>query len=438
MKSKLKKILAVLLSVTAMSLTFAACGGNKDDGTCDHFYKIADGKCMYCGEEHPHEWNKGVCTGCYYSCQHTKHNAITLLCNVCGVERFHDYRSENGGKCTMCDETSSYEHYAVPQEYRAKCAQGGTVVRVEYETETYAYNEYVADKNITPEYESTMKKDMYVYLPYGYTEEKQYDVLYLIHGSTGSQSMWFGRNEYRGGNMYNIEILDNLIAKGEMKETIVVTPTYYFMYEGETENNMRQRNEAAETRGMGYNSKYFTGSFYKELKNVIIPVIETQYSTYAGCLGKEVSEVTAEDFIGSRHHRAMAGLSLGSTTTWESGLRNSTDYIASFGCFSGAPETPPGNNSKTPQTTASEIIADLNEKFAGYNIDFLYTATGSDEVGMGNLTKIVDGVSAALIADNTWFTAENTVYINKLDKHHDFENWYIDLYNVMKYCFFKS
>ena len=433
-----RKVLALLLVLLLTATVLVACTGNKD-GDCDHFYKIADGKCMYCGEEHPHEWKDGKCSGCGYVCKHSSHNSTTLLCDVCGKERFHDYRSDNGGKCTMCNETSSYEHYAVPAEYRSVCAQAGKIVRVEYTTETYAYNEYVADNNKTPEYPSTMKKDMYVYLPYGYTETKQYDVLYLIHGSTGSQSMWFGRNEYRGANMYTVQILDNLIAKGEMKETIVVTPTYYFMYEGEAEDNRRQRDEAAETRGMGYNSKYFVNSFYKELKEVIIPTIETQFSTFANCLGKDVSEVVADDFITSRHHRAMAGLSLGSTTTWESGLRNSTDYIASFGCFSGAPETPPGNNSKTPQVTASEIISALDTKFAGYNIDFLYTATGSDEVGMGNLTKIVDGVTAALIADSSnWFTANNTVYINKLDKHHDFDNWYIDLYNVMKYCFFKS
>ena len=428
---KIKQIAAVLLSAAALTITFAACGSN-NESTCDHFYKISDGKCIYCGEEHPHEWNDGKCIDCGYVCVHSTHNPVTMLCDNCGKERFHDYRSDNGGKCTMCNETSSYEHYAIPEEYRKSCEHKGTIEKVIYSTYSYTYDKLKGN----PEGTTAIEKDMYVYLPYGYTAGKKYNVLYLFHGSTGSQSAWFGLNGYKSSPVQTIipTIIDNLIYKRDMAETIIVTPTYYPIIANTDKNPLGSEDE--ETMGLGYGEYQFTVDFYKELKNAIIPTVETKYSTYADCYGKTVEETVAEDFTSSRRHRAMAGLSMGSITTWESGLLQSTDYISTFGCYAAAITTVQNTGiNNTPEETTEYIVDKLNEKFSGYTIDFLYSGTGTAE----SHDPYQKGLIKALINDDSdWFTAENTVHISKLDKVHNYEAWTIDLYNSLKYCFFKN
>ena len=62
----------------------------------------------------------------------------------------------------------------------------------------------------------------YVYTPAGYEEhlEKRYPVLYLQHGGGENEVGWIWQ-----GKLANIA--DNLIAKGQMKEMIVVMNTGY-------------------------------------------------------------------------------------------------------------------------------------------------------------------------------------------------------------------
>ena len=56
-----------------------------------------------------------------------------------------------------------------------------------------------------------------VYRPYGYTQEKKYPVIYLLHGLNGSEYAWLGLGRAA-------QILDNLIAQGEIPPVIAVMP----------------------------------------------------------------------------------------------------------------------------------------------------------------------------------------------------------------------
>ena len=407
------------------SLTNGWTANDSADG-CEHLYRVLSGKCVKCNTAHVHSFTEITCNGCYYVCTHETHNSQTMLCNVCGVEIFHDYRSDNGGKCTMCSETSSYEHYAVPEKYRATRAEAGTVVNIEYDTIAYAYDE----ANNNPEGTTTVTKDLNVYLPYGYTTEKKYNVIYLLHGSTGSQNMWFGLKDYSNLGYYTTQMLDNLHYYGEMEDTIIVAMTFYYTQSSKV-GVTAGYGEDAQTMGLGYPNMLFVQNFHKELRGTIVPLIETRYSTYSNQCGKSLEEYSEEAVIASRSHRAMAGLSMGSMTTWNAGLLRCTDYFANFGCFSAAPSPDPD---KTANDQAASIIATLNEKFADYSIDFFYSGTGTAEshIYQGQLTN-------ALVAQNSrWFTSANTAYVNKLNKAHDYWNWIIDLYNVCKFCFFKT
>ena len=77
-------------------------------------------------------------------------------------------------------------------------------------------------------------------------------------------------------------MLDHMIMNGDIEPMIVVTPTF---------------------------NKCEAATFYKELRQSVIPFVEGKYSTYA----KSTSEA---DLIASRMHRAYGGFSMGSLSAW--------------------------------------------------------------------------------------------------------------------------
>ena len=114
----------------------------------------------------------------------------------------------------------------------------------------------------------------YVYTPAGYEEhlEKRYPVLYLQHGGGENEVGWIWQ-----GKLANIA--DNLIAKGQMKEMIVVMNTgYAFPENGEYHHSM--------------------SAFLQELPESCVPYIDSRYRT-----------------IADKDYRALAGLSMGGMQT---------------------------------------------------------------------------------------------------------------------------
>ena len=98
----------------------------------------------------------------------------------------------------------------VPNQYFSEATEQGQVVRIEYESKDYTRDDRPATR-----------KPAYVYLPYGYDESRQYDVVYLMHGWTGTAEETF---ETLGGAQKNI--LDWMIQQGDCKPVIVVSPTW--------------------------------------------------------------------------------------------------------------------------------------------------------------------------------------------------------------------
>ena len=138
------------------------------------------------------------------------------------------------------------ELWAVPAKYdEEEPKQAGTVEEIVYDTKAYATDERI------------VKKTAYVYLPYGYSKDKQYNILYLMHGTGDDEKYWLKTNPY------NKTMLDNMIADGDIEPLIVVTPTFYV--EDDCADDLDQ----------------LTYSFAKELRNDLMPEIESSYSTYA-------------------------------------------------------------------------------------------------------------------------------------------------------------
>lgn len=141
-------------------------------------------------------------------------------------------------------------------------------------------------------------KKCIVYLPAGYDQddpETRYNVLYLLHGVGGNRFEWLNGGGQVGGNYVICNILDNLIANGEIDPVIVVFP------EGRSAHNWTDTSfNAAGTNLLGF---YY---FDYELRYDLIPFIESTYNTYA-----DISDISPEGIERNRKHRAIAGLSMG-------------------------------------------------------------------------------------------------------------------------------
>lgn len=189
---------------------------------------------------------------------------LILVLAFLGLWGYSTYRAKNRRG------PAQREIWAVPKQWDSLSdAPQGTIEEVFYQTHAYA-----TDKR-------DVMKSALVYLPAGYDENKQYNILYLLHGSGDDQYYWLRTHEY------NKIMLDNMIAAGEIEPLIVVTPTFY------CEDDCTESVAALE--GLTY-------AFRDELRNDLMPAVESKYSTYAG---------TADEagFTQSREHRAFAGLS---------------------------------------------------------------------------------------------------------------------------------
>ena len=153
-------------------------------------------------------------------------------------------------------------------------------------------------------------RKMQVYTPPGYSNEKKYPVLYLLHGIGGDETEWqrFAQPDV---------LLDSLIADGKAEPMIVVMP-----------NGRAQKNDRA--GGNVFAAAPAFAVFERDLLEDVIPAIESRYSVAA-----------------DRDHRALAGLSMGGGQSLNFGLT----HLESFGWIGGFSSAP---NTKKP----AELVPD--------------------------------------------------------------------------------
>ena len=271
------------------------------------------------------------------------------------------------------------ELWAVPAKYdEEEPKQAGTVEEIVYDTKAYATDERI------------VKKTAYVYLPYGYSKDKQYNILYLMHGTGDDEKYWLKTNPY------NKTMLDNMIADRDIEPLIVVTPTFYV--EDDCADDLDQ----------------LTYSFAKELRNDLMPEIESAYSTYA-------KSADDKGFFQSRDHRAFAGLSRGAVTMYHSALCQSLDYFSWFGAFSG---------SRTDKTAFEDTIQ--TGGFAELPIHYLYVASGTFDFA---LPGQVQDYQALLDIEPRLRSGVNTCFDVFPMRYHSMGNWHLALYNFLQKIF---
>lgn len=273
----------------------------------------------------------------------------------------------------------------IPTKYSSRrFKQCGTIEHI-----TYPSYDYFGDG-------SALEKPANVYLPYGYDETKQYNVLYLMHGIGGDENEWG-----MVGNTSQIKmIMDNLIFNGDIEPFIVVTP------------NGRSGADFA-NKSADYNSFY---EFGKELRNDLIPYIESHYATY-GKAGEDGYDMKAD-----REHRAMAGLSMGGMQTINIGMCECLDIIGWFGAFSAAPTSYP----------AADVVKKIDGQFPDEEIKYFYNICGTDD----NIAYQSSSTAAKNLPQlsDRFQDGENYMW-QELRGGHDFRIWYLGFYNFAQLAF---
>jgi enterochelin esterase-like enzyme len=221
------------------------------------------------------------------------------------------------------------------------------------------------------------RREANVYLPPGYSTDRKYPGLYLLHGIGGNQYEW-------PGYIKAPVILDNLIAEGKAVPMIVVMPN------GRALPDDRPPKEI-------YTPEHSAGfaKFERDLLDCLIPAIQAKYAVLA-----------------DREHRALAGLSMGGGQSLNFGLGN-LDTFAWVGGFSSAPNTKP----------PAELVAD--PPAARGKLKLLYLSCGNKD----GLINISQGVRAYL-------KKHDIPHVWNVDDHgHDGTSWGSNLYHFAQKLF---
>lgn len=221
-------------------------------------------------------------------------------------------------------------------------------------------------------------RNVVVYTPPGFSKEKKYPVLYLLHGIGGDEFEWLN-----GGHPEII--LDNLYDKKNIEPMIVVMPNGRAMKDDRAAGDLFEKIKIEAF-----------ATFEKDLINDLIPFIENRYPVKAG-----------------REHRAIAGLSMGGGQSLNFGLGN-LDVFTWIGAFSSAP------NTKEP-----EELLSTPEK-ANEQLKLLWLSCGDQD----GLIRISNLTHEYLQANNV----QHYYYIAPGGKH-DFEVWKNSLYNFVQLLF---
>lgn len=222
----------------------------------------------------------------------------------------------------------------IPDGYTRPAEHAGTMEKLTYDTwESFTYEQH----------SQKLTKEAWVYLPYGYTEEQKYNVMYISHGGWSNETTVMGTDTNPRSFKH---VIDHAIEDGKIKPLIIVLPTY---------NNTSKSDSGDYSLAL-----QLTDQFHNELVNDLIPAVEGKYSTYA-------EDTTPEGLAASRDHRGFGGFSMGSVNTWCT-FRYCLDYFRYFMPMSGSY----GMN--------GEAMAEM-VRSSGHTAEdfFIFSASGTDD-----------------------------------------------------------
>jgi enterochelin esterase family protein len=239
-----------------------------------------------------------------------------------------------------------------------------------------------------------------VYLPPGYdtSTRTRYPVLYLQHGGGEDETGWIrqGRANF---------ILDNLIAAGKAKPTIVVMAYGYARRAGAPAAS-GPSTAAADPEARRRVMQEMASTFQADMTEALIPFVDATFRT-----------------IADREHRAMAGLSMGGFQTFQITL-NRLDLFSHIGGFSGAG----GLNGRAldPKVDFNGVFAD--PKAFARKVRLLWLGIGTAEPermreGIRSLHKALTDAGV----DHVYYESPGT--------DHEWQTWRRDLHDFVPRLF---
>lgn len=350
------------LMAAAMVGTLAACGGNNNKGPEEE-------------QKHVHAYNEnGVCE--------------------CGAY-----------------EVPFITDLPMDPTLQMECDQQGTVVDFKYRARSYALE--AADDS---DAEIWVDKTAQVYLPYGYDESKQYNILYLMHGGGETYSYWLTKMGTVTRN-----VLDNMIKNDVCDPTIIVCPTYESPVttsepeEGEEEGEVAALAEETEgTPSAAYAD--WTSYFWMEFRNDLVPAVETEYSTYA-------ESTDLEGLIASREHRGFAGFSMGSITTIQV-MMHCTDIASYYGSYS-------AGYSASIEDDGWGIVKEAitSDELKDYDVGYWFNQNGTVDQALPPHEKLMEAALAD--PDGLFINGKNYAWICIPGGSHAYNCWIIGLYDSL-------
>jgi enterochelin esterase-like enzyme len=219
------------------------------------------------------------------------------------------------------------------------------------------------------------RRQALVYLPPGYSPERRYPVLYLLHGIGGNQHEW--RGYVRGTT-----VLDRLLAQGQAQPMIVVMP-----------NGRARPDDSPPPPDQTFTPAHIAAftHFEADLLQSLIPAVDAKYATLADA-----------------EHRAIAGLSMGGGQALNFGLSH-PEAFAWVGGFSSAPNTRP----------AVELLRGKRE------FKLVYLSCGNRD-GLINVSQAMHRQLKDLGVPHLW---------NVDESGHDRESWAENLYHFARRLF---
>lgn len=224
-----------------------------------------------------------------------------------------------------------------------------------------------------------------IILPAGYSTDKKYPVLYLLHGIGGDHSEWLGGEP--------VNVIGNLIAESKAKDMIVIMP------------NVRARANDSGNPSDIYSTEHFKAfdNFINDLRDDLMPYIKANYSIAEG-----------------RLNTAIAGLSMGGRETLYIGLSmpETFGYIGAFEPAVGV----------LPYDLEAGLFTEETLKLP-------------DEYNNRTFLMIVKGNQDGVVGDaplkyHNALTQNGTVHTYyTMDGGHDFTVWKNGLYNFVRRIF---
>ena len=212
------------------------------------------------------------------------------------------------------------------------------------------------------------ERTLLVYTPPEYDPAKKYPVLYLMGGSGEDAESWTKNGQ---ANF----IMDNLLAENKVIPMLIVFPNNQIVH-----------------RSHPQHTDLSFPLMERELKEIIIPFVESRYSV-----------------INDKHSRAISGLSMGGRHTQYIGIRN-LDLFGSLGILSAAMPI---------DDTPALRDPDINSK-----IDYLFVGAGTFETNPTARHQVLHDELVALGVRHEYLVGSRGA--------HDFTTWRFLLHHFLQ------